>query len=177
MLTLSITYICTRAYTHNTHTNTHIHTHTQPPSPQLKQLCNDDHGKMQLMLPELLEANRLTNFVITAVYNPRYAVALGNPKKPSPCSPHRIQLGNLCPTKCKIMASKKVSKHYSTTRCVSMCVCHGCAHMCCMCVVCLLYVCCMSVVCVLCVVCVVYVCCMCVVCLLYGFCMCVVCVL
>lgn len=38
---------------------------------QLKQRCNDDHGKMQALLPEMLEKHRVTQFQITPVYNPR----------------------------------------------------------------------------------------------------------
>jgi len=39
---------------------------------ELKQSCNDDHGKMQAMLPEMLESHSVTSLVFTPVYNPRY---------------------------------------------------------------------------------------------------------
>ena len=45
-----------------------INTHTQ-----LKYCCNDDHGKMEAMLPDMLEAHNVPSLVFTPVYNPRYA--------------------------------------------------------------------------------------------------------
>lgn len=38
---------------------------------QLKQRCNDEHSKMQAMLPEMLENSGIPEFVLTPVYNPR----------------------------------------------------------------------------------------------------------
>ena len=44
---------------------------------ELKQRCADDHGKMQSLLPELLEAHGVPTFTLTPVYNPRSIVGLG----------------------------------------------------------------------------------------------------
>ena len=73
-------HLCAHTHTPHTHTPTHTHTHTHPhthththtPHTQLKQSCNDDHGKMQAMLPEMLESHSVTSLVFTPVYNPRY---------------------------------------------------------------------------------------------------------
>ena len=130
---------------------------------------------MQLMLPELLEANRLTNFVITAVYNPRYAVALGNQKKPPPAPLTGYNWATYVQPSAKSWPRRRY-QNVIVLQDVCLCVPWVCAYVLyvsCMCVVCVVYVCCMSVVCVLCVVCVLYVC----RCVLYVWCelMCVVC--
>ena len=49
----------------NTHCNNRLN-HLQ-----LKQKCNDDHSRMQALLPEMLEGHGIPQFVITSVYNPR----------------------------------------------------------------------------------------------------------
>ena len=43
---------------------------------QLKQKCNDDHSKMQSLLPDMLEGHGIPEFVISAVYNPRLVLGL-----------------------------------------------------------------------------------------------------
>ena len=43
---------------------------------ELKQRCADDHGKMQSLLPELLEAHGVPTFTLTPVYNPRSVVSI-----------------------------------------------------------------------------------------------------
>ena len=80
---------------------------------ELKQRCSDDHGKMQSLLPELLETHGVPTFTLTPVYNPRWVWSPLPPPLP-PLRPLslslRIRLGNLRPNKCKVMSSKKVSK-------------------------------------------------------------------
>ena len=80
------------SYTHAliysyTHTLIHSYTHTQRQfedqvdiqmkleeiAVELKQRCSDDQGKMQSLLPELLETHGVPTFTFTPVYNPRSA--------------------------------------------------------------------------------------------------------
>ena len=57
-------------YTTLTAPSTHPHC-SLPSRAQLKQRCNDDHSKMQALLPEMLESHRVPDIVLTPVYNPR----------------------------------------------------------------------------------------------------------
>ena len=92
---------------------------------ELKQRCSDDQGKMQSLLPELLETHGVPTFTLTPVYNPRsaaymyvaYMYVADCVYIYNTCvlfDLHlipilRIRLGNLRPNKCKIMGSKKVN--------------------------------------------------------------------